>query len=55
MVKRRFKNRQIFNINFADVTGIEENTLFFIKGIEIGKVLDVKLDKNILSGKSLCI
>jgi paraquat-inducible protein B len=50
--KEDLKNRQIFNINFADVTGIEENTPILYKGIEIGKVLDVKLDKNILSGKA---
>ncbi|MGE4462013.1 MAG: MlaD family protein [Arcobacter sp.] len=46
------KNKEYFNISFSDVNGIEENTPIIFKGIEIGKILEVNLNKNILNTKA---
>ena len=40
--KRWFKNKEFFSINFIDTNGIEENTPIIYKGIEIGKITQVK-------------
>ena len=50
--KNDLKNKQFISINFKDVTGIEENTPIIYKGIEIGKISEVKLDKDILNSKA---
>jgi paraquat-inducible protein B len=50
--KDDLKNKEYFNINFIDVNGIEENTPIIYKGIEIGKITNVKLDKDVLNTKA---
>lgn len=50
--KSDLKNKQSITINFKDVTGIEENTPIIYKGIEIGKISEVKLNKDILNTKA---
>jgi len=50
--KDDLKNKQFFNINFKEVSGVEENTPIIYKGIEIGKITEVTLDKDILNGKA---
>ena len=47
--KNDLKNKQFITINFNDVTGIEENTPIIYRGIEIGKINQVKLEKEILN------
>ncbi len=50
--KDDLKNKEFFNINFIDVNGIEENTPIMFKGIEIGRITEVKLNKDILNTKA---
>lgn len=50
--KDDLKSKEFFNINFIDVNGIEENTPIIFKGIEIGKISEVKLSKDILNTKA---
>ena len=47
--KDDLKNKEFFSINFIDVNGIEENTPIIFKGIEIGKITQVKLNKESLN------
>ena len=46
--KDDLKNKEFFSINFIDTNGIEENTPIIYKGIEIGKITQVKLNKDSL-------
>lgn len=46
------KNKEYFHINFTDVNGIEENTPIIFKGIEIGKIVSVNLNKDTLNTKA---
>lgn len=46
------KNKEYFTINFADVNGIEEGTPIIYKGIEVGEILEVTLNKNNLNTKA---
>lgn len=46
------KNKEYFHINFADVNGIEESTPIIFKGIEIGKIVTVNLNKDTLNTKA---
>ena len=50
--KDDLKTKEFFNINFIDVNGIEESTPIMFKGIEIGKITEVKLNKDILNTKA---
>lgn len=50
--KDDLKTKEFFNINFIDANGIEENTPIIFKGIEIGKITEVKLNKDILNTKA---
>lgn len=50
--KDDLKNKEFFNINFIDANGIEESTPIIFKGIEIGKITEVKLNKDILNTKA---
>ena len=50
--KDDLKNKEYFTINFTDVSGIEANTPIMFKGIEIGKVLEVNLNKDVLTTKA---
>lgn len=50
--KDDLKNKEFFTINFNDVNGIEENTPIIYKGIEIGKITEVKLNKDGLNTKA---
>ena len=47
--KDDLKNKEFFSINFIDTNGIEENTPIIYKGIEIGKITQVKLNKDSLN------
>jgi paraquat-inducible protein B len=47
--KDDLKNKEFFSINFIDTNGIEENTPIIYKGIEIGKITQVKLNKESLN------
>ena len=46
------KNKEYFTINFADVNGIEEGTPIIYKGIEVGEILEVTLNKDTLNTKA---
>jgi paraquat-inducible protein B len=50
--KDDLKNKEFFSINFIDVNGIEENTPILYKGIEIGRITEVKLEKDILNSSA---
>ena len=50
--KDDLKSKEFFNINFIDMHGIEENTPIIFKGIEIGKITEIKLNKDILNAKA---
>lgn len=50
--KDDLKNKTFFHINFADVNGIEKNTPIIFKGIEIGKIFEVALNKDTLNTKA---
>ena len=50
--KDDLKSKEFFNINFIDMNGIEENTPIIFKGIEIGKITEVNLNKDILNAKA---
>lgn len=50
--KDDLKNKEEFTINFTDVSGIEANTPIMFKGIEIGKILEVNLNKDVLTTKA---
>ncbi|QKF67701.1 paraquat-inducible protein B [Arcobacter venerupis] len=50
--KDDLKKKEIISLNFLDVNGIEENTPIIFKGIEIGKIIDVKLNKDVLISKA---
>ena len=50
--KDDLKNKEFFSINFIDVNGIEENTPIMYKGIEIGRITEVKLEKDILNSSA---
>jgi paraquat-inducible protein B len=50
--KDDLKKKEYFDINFMDANGIEENTPIIFKGIEVGKIIDVKLNKEILGSKA---
>ena len=50
--KDDLKNKEYFTINFTDVSGIEVNTPIMFKGIEIGKILEVNLNKDVLTTKA---
>jgi len=50
--KDDLKNKTFFNINFMDPHGIEENTPIIYKGIEIGKITEVNLNKEIINTKA---
>lgn len=50
--KDDLKSKEFFHINFIEMNGIEENTPIIFKGIEIGKITEVKLDKDILNTKA---
>ena len=50
--KDDLKNKEFFNINFIDANGIEESMPIIFKGIEIGKITEVKLNKDILNTKA---
>ena len=50
--KDDLKNKVFFDINFTDAAGIEENTPIIFKGIEIGKITEVKLNKESLDSKA---
>lgn len=50
--KDDLKDKSFFNINFTDVSGIEEKTPILYKGIEIGKIAEIKLNKDILETKA---
>jgi paraquat-inducible protein B len=50
--KDDLKKKEYFDINFMDANGIEENTPIIFKGIEIGKIIDVKLNKELLTSKA---
>lgn len=50
--KDDLKNKEFFNINFIDANGIEESMPIIFKGIEIGRITEVKLNKDILNTKA---
>ncbi len=50
--KDDLKNKVFFNISFKDAAGIEQNTPIIFKGIEIGKITEVKLNKEKLDSKA---
>ena len=50
--KDDLKNKVFFNISFKDAAGIEQNTPIIFKGIEIGKITEVKLNKENLDSKA---
>ncbi|MCG3715989.1 MlaD family protein, partial [Aliarcobacter butzleri] len=50
--KDDLKNKEEFTIKFTDVSGIEENTPIIFKGIQIGKIMQVNLDKDVLTTKA---
>ena len=50
--KDEIKNREYFHLNFAEAKGIEENTPIIFKGIEIGKIIEVVLNKDMLNSKA---
>ena len=50
--KDEIKNREYFHLNFAEAKGIEEHTPIIFKGIEIGKIIEVALNKDMLNSKA---
>ena len=50
--KDDLKNKEYFHINFPEANGIEENTPIIFRGIEIGKIVEVSLNKDFLNTKA---
>ena len=50
--KDDLKKKEYFFINFKDVNGIEQNTPIIFKGVEIGKIIEVALNKDVLNTKA---
>lgn len=50
--KDDLRAKEYFTINFTDTNGITKNTPIIFKGIEIGKITQVELDKDVLSTKA---
>ena len=46
------KKKEYFTINFTDVNGIEQGTPIIFKGIEVGEILEVTLNKDTLNTKA---
>ena len=50
--KDDLKNKEYFHISFPEANGIEENTPIIFRGIEIGKIVEVTLNKDFLRTKA---
>ena len=50
--KDELKKKEFFHINFTEAKGIEQNTPIIFKGIEIGKIVEVSLNKEFLNTKA---
>ncbi|MDX9961785.1 MAG: MlaD family protein [Aliarcobacter sp.] len=50
--KDELKKKEFFHINFTEAKGVEQNTPIIFKGIEIGKIVEVSLNKEFLNTKA---